>query len=90
MGLSPDIPNPYLSVEEVENVKQWAIENEMTLNFSKTWEMIVRGKTRKTLPQQLPQINRKSELTLLGVTLNEDPNNWDTHFDMMLHKASSR
>lgn len=51
---------------------------------------IVRGKTRKTLPQQLPQINRKSELTLLGVTLNEDPNNWDTHFDMMLHKASSR
>jgi hypothetical protein len=38
---------PDLSVEEVENLKQWAIENEMTLNFSKTWEMIVRGKTRK-------------------------------------------
>ncbi len=62
----------------------------MTLNFSKIWKKIVRGKTRKTLPQQLPQIDRKIELTLLGVTSNKDPNNWDTHFNMMLHKASSR
>ena len=36
--------------------------------------MVVRGKTREALPQQISQI-RKSELTLLGVTLNEDPSN---------------
>ena len=27
---------------------------------------------------------------MLGVTFNQDPCNWDTHFDLLLHKASSR
>ena len=62
----------------------------MTLNYGKTWELVVRGKAREVLPQQLSHINRKSGLTLLGVTLNKDPNNRDTQFDMILHKASSR
>ena len=35
-------------------------------------------------------ITRKSELKLLGVTVNEDPCNWDVQFENMLSKASSR
>ena len=43
--------------------------------MAKKWEMVVCGKTSEVLPQQISQISRKSELTVLGVTLNEDPNN---------------
>ena len=34
-------------VEEVKNIKGWVSENRMTLNMSKTWEMVVRGRTKK-------------------------------------------
>ena len=30
---------------EVENMKKWADMNEMSLNFTKTWEMCIHGKT---------------------------------------------
>jgi len=33
---------------------------------------------------------KKNELKLLGVTVNEDPCNWDVQFENMLSKASSR
>ena len=33
---------------------------------------------------------KKSELKLLGVTLNEHPCNWDTLFDHLFSKASYR
>ena len=78
------------SVLEVESIQRWAKENKMTLNLSKTWEMVVKGKTSKTLPDPVTTIVRKSELKLLGVTFNQDPCNWDTHIDSILHKASSR
>lgn len=81
---------PDSAIQEVESIESWCRENRMTINFSKTWEMVVRGKTSKPLPDILPTIQRKSELKLLGVTFNEDPCNWDTHFDSILHKASSR
>ena len=48
------------------------------------------GKTRIPLPESMDGIARKSELKLLGVTINEDPCNWDTQFENMLSKASSR
>ena len=35
-------------------------------------------------------IERKNNLKLLGVTLEEDPTNWDTHIEYLLTKASSR
>ena len=35
-------------------------------------------------------IERKGELKLLRVTLNEEPCNWDTHLTHFDHKASSR
>ena len=61
----------------------------MTINLKKTWEVILRGKTKKPLSEPLPDLKRKKELKLLGVTFNEHPWNWDTHFDQMITKASS-
>ena len=62
----------------------------MKLNLSKTWEIVSRGKTTKQVPSALLSIVRKPELKLLGVTFNEDPCDWDTHFDLLLRKASYR
>ena len=47
LSVPQEVNIPDLSVEEVENVKQWAIENEMTLNFSKTWERLFEGRPGK-------------------------------------------
>ena len=36
-----------LSLDEVQKIQRWSIENRMTLNLKKTWEMVVRGNTKK-------------------------------------------
>ena len=68
----------------------WASENRMTLNMSKTWEMVVRGRTNKLPPPQIYNIERKSWLNLLGMLLQDDPCNWDMLVDNLLSKAASR
>ena len=65
------------AVEEVKNIKVWVNENRMTLNMSKTWEIVVRGSTKKLPPPQIDNIERKSWLNLLGMILQDDPCNWD-------------
>ena len=50
---------------EVEYMKKWAGINEMSLNFTKTWEMCMHGKTTKLPPPELPGIKWKSWLKLL-------------------------
>ena len=50
----------------------------------------MKGKTEKDQPDPLHYIKRKSNLKLLGVTSEDNPTNWDTHFDCMLPKPSSR
>ena len=37
----------------------------------------------------LHSIVRKPDLKLLGITFNQDPCKWETHFDLLLCKASS-
>ena len=44
------------AVEEVKNIKVWVSENRMTLNMSKTWEMVVYGRTKKLPPPQIDNI----------------------------------
>ena len=61
----------------------------MKMNMKKTFEMIVKGKTQKPVPPPLEGICRKNELKLIGVTLNENPCNWDTQFENM-NQVSSR
>ena len=36
----------------------------MSLNLTKTWETVMKGKTRKQIPEKIPEIERKSELKL--------------------------
>ena len=50
----------------------------------------MKGKTRKQIPEKIPEIERKSELKLLGVTFSSNPCNWDTHIDSLQHRAASR
>ena len=61
------------AIEEVKNIKVRASENRMALNMSKTWEMVVRGRTNKLPPPQIDNIERKSWLNLLGMLLQDDP-----------------
>ena len=55
----------------------------MQLNFKKTWEMRIKGKSSKALPAPLAFIERKPSLKLLGVTFQSDPCNWDLHLDSL-------
>ena len=72
------------AIKEVKNIKVWVGENRMTLNMSKTWEMVVRGRTNKLPPSQIDNIERKSWLNLLGMLLQDDPSNWDMQVDNLL------
>lgn len=38
------VPN-FSAIQEVQNIQQWASENRMELNLSKTWKMVLSGKT---------------------------------------------
>ncbi len=58
--------------------------------MNKTYEMLVRGRTSIPLPSCIPSIKRKTWLKILGITLEEIPENWDRHFEEMLKKASGR
>lgn len=82
--------NSDTALAEVMNVKNWIAINNMSLNMSKTWEMIVRGNTAKSLPPQLSGINRKEWLKLLGITFQADQGKWDLHIDSLLSRAGSR
>ena len=51
---------------EVNNMESWALNNRMTLNLTKTKEMVVRGRTSKPIASQIPSIVRLPQLNLLG------------------------
>ena len=62
----------------------------MTINLKKTWELLLRGRGTRIPPEPLDIIDRNDKLNLLGVTFAENPMNWDTQFEYLLSKASSR
>lgn len=43
--------------------------------------MVERGRTKKSLPEQVEEVEIKKELNILDVTFNDNPWNWDTQFD---------
>jgi hypothetical protein len=75
---------------EVNNIVDWANNNQMSLNLSKTWEMVIHSKTTKPMPQPIQDIERKESLKLLGITFQNTPTSWNIHIDNLLSKASSR
>ncbi len=78
--------------EEVENMKLWSNENRMVLNMNKTYEMIVRAWENIDTSTQLHSVHQTENMAqdILGITLEEIPENWDRHFEEMLKKASGR
>ena len=52
---------------------KWAEKNHMTLNLSKTWEMLQKSRNPKVQPAALAIVERKTQLKLLGVTFEADP-----------------
>ena len=78
------------SYMETNNIKIWAETNRMKRNFKKTWEMVIRGKISRPLPEPLPMITPKSWLKILGVTFQENPIMWDLQLDEIISKAYSR
>ena len=87
---APVISNSDSATEEVRNIENWASRNRMTLNLSKTWEMLLSGGTSKPPPVSIDGIERKKWLKLLGVTFEDDVCCWDLHVDGLLSKARSR
>ena len=89
--------NSDTALAEVKNLEKWAARNRMSLNLSKTWEMLLRSGTTKPAPPPVPGIEQKEWLKLLGITFHEDPcchyedpNYWDLHIDSPLSRAASR
>ena len=70
---------------DVQSFIRRADKNRMTINLKKTWELLLRRRSTRIPPEPLGIIDRKDKLTLLGVTMN-----WDTQFEYLLSKASSR
>ena len=75
---------------EVDNIEKWIEANRMSLNLTKTWEMIVSGKSANPSPEPIIGIERKTWLKLLGITFQNNPSCWDLHINDLLSRASSR
>ena len=55
----------------------------MSLNLSKTWEMLLCRRTTKAAPPLVPGIERKEWLKLLEIIFHKDPCNCDLHIDSL-------
>ena len=73
---------------ETKNIMDWASNNRMSLNLTKTWEMVIHGKVSQSLPNPLPMITRKTWLKILGITFQDNPCNWDMHFEDLIQITS--
>ena len=67
------------SETEVLSFIEWSENNSMKVNLTKTWELLLRGKTTRTPPEPMEIIRRKEKLKLLSVTFEQVPVNWDIH-----------
>ena len=61
------------------------MENRMSLNWSKTWEMVMSGKTQKPLPPGIGQIERKQyeyarHMVTVKIILTGYLERWSYHY----------
>ena len=78
------------SMIEVSNFREWSERNRMQLNMEKTYEMVIMSKISTPLPAPIPNINLKSRLKILGITLENVPDKWDIHFEEIIGRAAGR
>ena len=69
--------NTPCTLTEVNNIKRWDRDNQMTLNLGKTKELVIKSKTNKTSLVAVSGIEQISSLKLLGVTVHEKASNWN-------------
>ena len=62
----------------------------MSIDLTKTKELVVRGRSKAPIPTPLPGFEQVDNIKLLGVTFHYSPNNWDSHFNTLLSKAGKR
>ena len=68
-----------LDSASAEGIQNRSETNQMTLNISKTWEMVVQSGSTKPLPTPIVGFEQKSWLKLLGTTFQDNPCSWDLH-----------
>ena len=51
---------------------KWVEKNQMTLNLSKTWKMVLKSRSLEVPPAPLTIVERKIRLKLKGVTFEPD------------------
>ena len=76
--------------QEVQNILSWAQNNLMTVNFTKTKEMVVKCKVERPLPTVTFDIKQEEFLKLSGVYFHSNPINWDKQIDALPSKAGRR
>ena len=61
----------------MENILSWARNNLMTINLTKTKEMVVKGKVERPLPSITFDIKQEVFFKLLGVYFLRNRTNWE-------------
>jgi hypothetical protein len=75
---------------ELSNVEQWAHQNNLRLNRSKTTEIIFYNRRRQTChqrPAEIPGISRVTSVKILGVTVT-DSLSMSSHVQIILNSCS--
>ena len=62
---------------EVENIISWARNNLMTINLTKTEEIVVKGNVERPLPSITFDIKQEVFLKLFGVYFRRNRTNWE-------------
>lgn len=62
--------------QEVENILSWTQNNIMTINLTKTEEMIVKGEVERPLLTVTFDIKQEVFLKILGVYFYNNPTDW--------------
>lgn len=78
--------------DEFENVRQWSADNKMTINVSKTKEIVFRRpNVRREIiyPAPLPNIQRVTVAKLLGIVITENIK-FSNHVDNILRQCNQR
>ena len=80
--------NIHTTESELQNIREWASENNLGLNERKSKEIIFIRTGTKKLPKPLKNIERITEINILGVSLNNKLN-MNLHIDLLIKKANS-
>jgi len=72
-----------------QQLMDWAVNNDMVVNFNKTKEMIMGPPSKTSLLPPLQSIERVNTVKLLGIKLDANFS-WDSHVDAILSKATQR